>query len=99
MLGSLLVARSTAEGSLHIYKTNPNDQVSFMTNSPTSIKYPLPECPDQSQTSGKVYSTDTVLTVENCKSQVLTIQSSVKFAMEAAPTGSWFNWDLARYLP
>ena len=99
MLGSLLVARSTTDGSLHIYKTNPKDQIGFMTGDPQPVKYPLPECTDRSYSGGEIHSTDRILAIENCQQQILTIQSSIKFTMEAETGGSWFSFDLTRYLP
>lgn len=62
-----------------------------MTSDPQPVKYPLPECADQAYTAGDVYSTDTVLAIENCPQRILTIQSSVKFTMEAPAAGGWIN--------
>ena len=99
MVGSLLIARSTTDGSLNIYKTNPSDQIGYMTSDPQPVKYPLPECADQPYTTGEVYSTDSIVTIENCPQQILTIQSSIKFSMDTSSQSSWFNFDMTRYLP
>lgn len=52
MFGSLLVARSTEDASLHMFKTNPDDQLTFMVSAvkPLPAIFKMPKCAADAET-------------------------------------------------
>ena len=52
MFGSLLVARSTEDASLHMFKTNPDDQLTFMVSAvkPMPAIFKMPKCAADTET-------------------------------------------------
>ena len=51
MFGPLLAARNIDDASLHLFKTNPDDQLSFMisTLKPLPAVFKMPKCDESSE--------------------------------------------------
>ena len=86
MFGQLLVARSTEDASLHMFKTNPDDQLAFMISSvkPLPAVFKMPKCTEAEATSpendnkpvhlGDYFIADaSLMTVESCPGKILTV--------------------------
>jgi len=99
MFGPLIVARSTEDGSMHLFLSDQDDQLSFMKSAEvTPAIYKLPECQESPSTHlGAFYATETYMTVEACLGQILIIQSSLKSSL-IDDENSWTNYVLKHVL-
>ena len=80
MFGSLLVARSMEDASLHLFRTKPDDQLSFMVSAvkPLPAVFKMPKCGSESDNAvvhlGDYFVADaSLMTVEPCPGKILTV--------------------------
>lgn len=96
LFGSLIVARNTDDASLHLYLSNPDDQVTyFKTESEEPAIYQLPACTGTNKKHlGDFFTFEgSLLIAENCPGQILTIQSTLNDS-GLNDENSWLKWFL-----
>ena len=73
-----------------------------MTQEPKAVKFLLPQCEEESYSKNlALHTAESVIVLENCQNEILTVQSSIKFNAQAAKSeeSSFLSSSFAQYLP